>query len=136
MDKRYVDSSWFQTTVRILESAEANKQTASVTISNIENFATLGYTKYLYAQDMDDNLIRAYNLSFAAENTTVDSSGGFVVQGNPGVPNTGLGVTAEPNPAGGDDVLALYQTDRSEISYYKRDADGVSWTGANVQIPL
>jgi hypothetical protein len=85
---------------------------------------------------MNDKLIRAYNISFSAENTTLNTGSGFVVQGNPGVPSTGLAVTAKPNPAGGDDVLALYQTDGSQISFYQRDADDVSWSGANIQIPL
>lgn len=84
---------------------------------------------------MNDKLIRAYNVSFAAENTTLDTGSAFVVQGNPGLPSTGLGITAQPNPAGGDDVFALYQTDGSGISYYKRLSDGVSWTSANVRIP-
>lgn len=84
---------------------------------------------------MNDKLIRAYNVSFAAENTTIDTASGFVVQGNPGLPSTGLGITARPNTAGGDDVLALYQTDGSDISYYERDADGVSWNSANIYIP-
>lgn len=136
MDERYVGNSIILENHQEVEMDEADRRIASVAIPNVENSATLGYTKYLYAQDMDDKLIRAYNLSFAAENTTVNTNGGFVVNGNPGLSNTGLGVTAEPDPAGGDDVLALYQTDGNEISYYKRDADGVSWTGANVQIPL
>ena len=110
---------------------------ASITIPNVEDSATLGYTKYLYAQDRNDKLIKAYQVSFAAENTALDtgSGSGFVVQGNPGVASTGLGITARPNPAGGDDVLALYQTDGSGISYYERDSDGVSWNSANIRIP-
>jgi len=117
------------------EKNKADKQIASITIPNIEDSATLGYTKYLYAQDKTDKLIRAYSISFAAENTTLDTDSGFVVQGNPGLSSTGLGITAQPNPAGGDNVLALYQTHASDISYYERDADGVSWTSANIQIP-
>ena len=101
----------------------------------MEDSATLGYTKYLYAQDMNDKLIRAYNVSFAAENTTLNTGSGFVVQGNPGLRSTGLAVTAQPDPAGGDDVLALYQTAGSDISFYERLSDGVSWTGANIRIP-
>lgn len=102
----------------------------------MEDPATLGYTKYLYAQDMSDKLIRAYNISFAAENTRVDTGSGFLVQGNPGVPSTGLAVTAQPDPKGGDDVIALYQTDGSQISFYQRDSDDVSWSGTDIQIPL
>ncbi|KAJ9616634.1 hypothetical protein H2200_000353 [Cladophialophora chaetospira] len=108
----------------------------SISIPNVEDNATLGYTKYLYAQEKNDQLIRAYSFSFAAENTTLDTGAGFVVQGNPGLPSTGLGITARPNPAGGDDVMALYQTDGSHIGYYERDADGVSWNSANILIPI
>jgi len=115
---------------------KADRRIASIAISDLEDSATLGYTKYLYAQDRNDKLIRAYNVSFAAENTTLDTSSGFVVQGSPGLPSTGLGVTARPDLAsGGDDVLALYQTDGSDISYYEREADGVSWNSANIRIP-
>ena len=85
---------------------------------------------------MNDKLITAYKVPFAAENTTLESGSGFVVQGNLGLANTGLAVTARPDPAGdGDDVLALYQTDGTDISYYERDADSVSWNSANIIIP-
>ena len=135
MDKWYVAQLVVAGNHKSAEIVEADGSLASVAISNVEDYATLGYTKYLYVQDKNDNLIRAYNLSFAAENTTLDTDSGFVVQGNPGIPSTGLGITAEPNSAGGDNVIALYQTDGSHIGYYERDADGVSWTGANVVIP-
>lgn len=130
MDKWYVGCGTRQSQID-----EANSRTASVAISNVQDNATLGYTKYLYAQDMNDKLIRAYNISFDAENTKLDNGGGFVVQGNPGIGNTGLGITARPDAAGGDDVIALYQTDGSHIGYYERDSDGVSWTSANIGIP-
>lgn len=101
----------------------------------MEPSATLGYTKYLYAQDLNDKLITAYNISFAAENTTLNTGSGFVVQGNPGLPNTGLAVTYQSVSAGGGDVLTLYKTDGSDISFYERLSDGVSWTGANIRVP-
>lgn len=131
MDKWYDDPS---SAVRA-QKHQANECIASIAISNVQDNATLGYTKYLYAQDRDDKLIRAYNISFDAENTRLDTGGGFVVQGNPGIINTGLGITARPDHAGGDDVIALYQTDGSHIGYYERDSDGVSWISANIGVP-
>ncbi len=101
----------------------------------MDNAATIGYTQYLYSQDKNDQLISAYNLSLAAEDTSLITGSRFIVQGNPGIPNTGLAVTARPNPAGGNDVIAFYQTDRSHIGYFERDADGVSWNSANLVIP-
>jgi hypothetical protein len=110
----------------------------SFSISNISSPATLGFTKYLYAQDSADDLIRAYNINFAAENTTLNDTAGFVVQGNTGIQGTGLSVTARPDSSGkGDDVIALYQTDtENQVGYYERDPDDVSWNSAIVNIPL
>ncbi|KAJ9615153.1 hypothetical protein H2200_001227 [Cladophialophora chaetospira] len=108
---------------------------ASVAIPNVDDAATIGYTQYLYSQDKNDQLISAYNLSLAAENTSLIPGSRFTVQGIAGLPNTGLAVTARPNPAGGNDILAFYQTDGSHLGYFERDADGVSWNSANLVIP-
>lgn len=101
----------------------------------MDGAATIGYTQYLYSQDKSDQLISAYNLSLAAENTSLITGSRFPVQGIAGLPNTGLAVTARPNSAGGNDIFAFYQTDGSHIGYFERDADGVSWNSANLVIP-
>ena len=114
---------------------ETDYSIASVAFPNVDDSASLGFTKYLFAQDMNDLSIKGYDLQFAAENTTIGNSAAFIVQGKPGLPSTGLNTIAQPGQ-GGDDVLVFYQTNGTYVSEYKRSLDGGTWSSTNVQIPL
>ena len=129
MDQLYVRRPWSY------GIHETDKRTASVSIPNIDDHASLGYADYLYAQDMNDRTIKGFDIEFAAENTTWKRSLDFQVQGKTGIPGTGLGVSAQPKSAGGQDMLIFYQTWLSDIAEYKRGLNGSEWTSVNIQIP-
>lgn len=84
---------------------------------------------------MNDFTIKGHSIVFNAENTTLGSSSDFVVQGKPGLPNTGVDTIAQPG-VGGDNVLVFYQTNGTYVSEYKRGLDGGQWSSTNIQIPL
>ena len=82
-------------------------------------------------------MIRGYNISWAAENTTILEGEGnqFTVQGEPGLPGTHLSVTAIPNYSGGNELLVFYQTNGTDISEYTRDFYGGQWARVEIEIP-
>ena len=96
----------------------------------------MGYTNYLYAQNTDLS-ISGYNVSFAAENTTIPSDPGdtFVINGAKGLAGTHLSVTALPDSSGGNSLLAFYQTNGSDVTEFVRDLDAGQWTSSSVPIP-
>ncbi|KAI5362178.1 hypothetical protein Slin14017_G074150 [Septoria linicola] len=106
----------------------------SIAINNIHPATSLGYTNYFYAQDEASLLFKGYNISWAAENTTILREDTFTVQGEPGLPGSHLSVSAIPNVSGGSDVVVFYQTNGSDISEYTRDLVAGPW--AAVGIPL
>ena len=94
----------------------------------------MGYTNYLYVQN-PDLTISGFNVSFAAENTSIPSGGKFVINGAKGLPGTHLSVTALPDSSGGNSLLAFYQTNGSDITEFVRDLDAGQWTSSSVPIP-
>lgn len=84
---------------------------------------------------MADTLnINGYNVSWAAENTTIISADNLTVGGDPGLPGTHLSVTALPNQSGGDDINVFYQMAGDDVSEYTRDLEGGQW--GEVRIPI
>ncbi|KAI6859960.1 hypothetical protein KC338_g7156 [Hortaea werneckii] len=108
-----------------------------IAINDVHPASSLGYTNYFYAQSASDNMIRGYNISWAAENTTILEGEGnqFTVQGEPGLPGTHLSVTAIPNYSGGNELLVFYQTNGTDISEYTRDFYGGQWARVDIEIP-
>ena len=95
--------------------------------------SSLGYTNYFYAQKADGLCINGYNITWAAENTTINEP--FTVEGDPGLPGTHTSVTALPNTSGGNDILVFYQTDGGDITEYTRDLVAGQWSSVSIAIP-
>lgn len=106
---------------------------ASIAIDNVHPATSLGYTNYFYAQDADSLLFKGYNISWAAENSSIVGEP-FEVQGDPGLPGTHLSVSALPNTSGGSDIVVFYQKEGDDVTVHQRDLVAGPWTAA--QIPL
>lgn len=111
--------------------------TGSIGDVSIPVFAnsSMGYTNFLYAQNPDLS-ISGYNVSFAAENTTISNDETFVINGAKGLAGTHLSVTSLPDASGGNSLLAFYQTNGTDVTEFVRDFDAGQWTSSNVPIPL
>lgn len=107
---------------------------ASVTISGVNGNTSLGYTNFLYAQ-MEDLTISGFNITWAAENTTLLAEDTFTINGDKGLPGTHLSVTTLPNSSGGDSLLCFYQTVGDDVTEFVRDLDAGQWTSSAVPIP-
>ena len=95
----------------------------------------MGYTDFLFAQNPDLS-IGGWNISYAAENTTVLSSQNFSINtGAHGVPDTHLTCTAVPDVSGGATLYAFYQTNGSNIEQAQRDLNEGPWITEDVPIP-
>ena len=108
---------------------------ASVAINNVHPSSSLGYTNYFYAQMQSNLMFNGYNISWAAENTTIVQCDTFTVQGEPGLPGTHLSVSAIPVLSGGSDLVVFYQTNGTDISEYTRDLVAGQWSSVNIDIP-
>lgn len=105
------------------------------TIPNLEPSTSLGYTNFFYAQSNATYTMNGYNITWAAENTTIVSADSFTVQGEPGIPGTHLSVSAIPDSDGGNNIVVFYQTVGNDITEFTRDLVAGQWTSADVQIP-
>lgn len=114
-------------------SIELTCHLGNVTIPVYKN-SSMGFTNYLYVQNPDLS-ISGFNVTWAAENTSIDASETFVVNGDKGLPGTHLSVTALPNKSGGNSLLTFYQTNGSDITEFVRDLDAGQWTSSSVPIP-
>lgn len=83
----------------------------------------------------DNNFINGYNISWAAENTTILQSYNFTVDGAPGLSGTHMSVTAIPSQGGGDNIYVFYQVEGDDITEYTRDIVGGQWTSLRLPIP-
>ncbi|KAL9628201.1 MAG: hypothetical protein Q9164_007361, partial [Protoblastenia rupestris] len=110
----------------------------SISIPNLHPSTSLGYTNYLYAQSADYT-IQGYNISWHSENTSFVPNDDFTIltanNGSLGVPGTHLSVTTLPNPSGGNDLFAFYQTEGDDVSVFSRDMLAGPWAEAEVPIP-
>ena len=96
---------------------------------------SLGYTNYFYAQIADDSTIHGYNISWAAENTTIIPDSDFAVGVDPGIPGTHLSVSAIPNLGGGNTIIVFYQVVGNDVTEYTRDLIGGQWSTVDIPIP-
>ena len=95
----------------------------------------MGYTNYFYAQSSEDYMFRAYNITWAAENTALIPGSGFVVQGDLPLPATHFACTSVPDPGGGNKIMVLYQTIGNDILQESRNMFGGQWTTSHLDIP-
>lgn len=112
-----------------------SKCTASISIPNVDSSTTLAYTGNLYAQDTTTNMIKGYNITFAAENTTLESGSDFTIQNSSALPGTGVGIIAQPESSGSYDVFVFFQTSGSDISKYSRGIEGGAWSIEAIGVP-
>lgn len=80
----------------------------------------------------DDHMINGYNISWAAEHTSIVADSKFTVQGQPGIPGTHLSVSAIPNTGGGNSVIVFYQTEGNDITEYTRDLIAGQWAEVTI----
>jgi len=106
---------------------------SSVTIPNVMPNTSLGYTNYLYSQ-LNDGSIGGFNVSFAAENSTILGAQTFEIPEVP-LPGTHFSVTAIPNDSGGNSVLIFDQMNGSDITENTRDLTSGQWSYATLPIP-
>ncbi|CAD6573250.1 MAG: hypothetical protein ASARMPREDX12_005920 [Alectoria sarmentosa] len=108
---------------------------SNISIPVVQN-SSMGYTNYLYVQNPDLS-ISGFNVTFAAENTTIpsDPDDTFVINGAKGLSGTHLSVTSLPDSSGGNSLLAFYQTNGTDITEFVRDLDAGQWTSSSVPIP-
>ncbi|KAK5743144.1 hypothetical protein LTR17_002905 [Elasticomyces elasticus] len=133
-----VNFYWKDTNTNITNSTRhpINEWTnTSIAINNVNPATSLGYTNFFYAQMADDNMVNGYNISWAAENTSIVVADSFTVQGEPGISGTHLSVSALPNSSGGSDLVVFMQTNGSDVSVFTRDLVAGQWTGSSLPIP-
>lgn len=107
---------------------------------------SLGYTTYFYAQ-MADRSVQGFNITYSAENTTIEQDDTFTIT-DPGGPVPGLGGThltctafAETQMDGNvtktlwDSLYVFYQTEGDDITAFTRPIAGGEWTKGSLKIP-
>ena len=115
---------------------------ASVSIAGVHPSSSLGYTNYLVLQ-YGDETIRGYNISWAAENTTIapakDGGPGFdewIVPNVVGLPGTHMSVTALADESGGSHLTVFFQTNGTDITQFVRDDTGGAFTSNEMPVNL
>lgn len=105
----------------------------SIAIHDANPATSLGFTNYFYWQDGATNLIKGYNISFAAENTSFVGDI-FTVDDTAGIAGTHLSVSALPNTGGGNTLTVFFQIEGSDITEYTRDWIAGQWTSTDIPI--
>lgn len=110
---------------------------SSISIPNVNPATSLGYTNYFYAQMAETNQLNAYNISWAAENTSFVEDDMFTVagSGDAGLSGTHFSVSVLPNQSGGDSLVVFYQIEGDDVTEYTRDIEGGQWSRVNIDIP-
>lgn len=90
---------------------------------NVQQNTSLGYTDFFFLQHADLG-IGGYNVSWAAEDTSLVTADSFSISGAKGMPGTHLTCTALPDSSGGGSILAFFQTNGSDVTEYERDLTG------------
>ncbi|KJX92547.1 hypothetical protein TI39_contig5841g00003 [Zymoseptoria brevis] len=107
---------------------------SSISIPNVHPSTSLGYTNIFYAQSASTHLFTGYNISWAAENTSLIAPS-FDVGDQPGLPGTHLSVSALPDRSGGDDLVVFYQIEGDEVREFTRDLVAGVWSEVGIEIP-
>jgi hypothetical protein len=111
-----------------------------VSIAGVHPSSSLGYTNYLALQ-YGDETIRGYNISWAAENTTIapakDGAAGYdewIISDAVGIPGTHFSITALADQSGGSHVTIFFQQNGTDIVQYVRDDTGGGFTSSEVPV--
>lgn len=115
-------------------STKTEWSNTSVSIPDAFQNTSLGYTNFFYVQ-MADLQIQGYNISWAAENTTVVTQDSFVIQGDDALPGTHFSVTAIPDSSGGNSLLVFNQETGSDIVEWTRDLEAGQWSQLSLPVP-
>ena len=88
----------------------------------------------------EDNSLGGYNISWAAENSTIIKDDTFTItdaKGNQpkGLPGTHFTITALPNKSGGASVYTFFQMNGSDITEFQRDLSQGQWFSSQIPIP-
>ena len=112
-----------------------NVSVGNISIPVVQN-SSMGYTNFLYVQNPDLS-ISGFNVTFAAENTTIpeDPDDTFTINGAKALSGTHLSVSTLPDSSGGNSLVAFYQTNGTDVSEFVRDLDAGQWTSSSVPIP-
>lgn len=107
-------------------------------IPDVHPATSLGYTTFLIAQ-MADRSVRGFNVTMAAENTTIVAEDTFTIS-NPagpvkGLPGTHLTNTAYKFPEGADSLYVFYQTVGDDITAFTRPMLDGEWSMGQLVIP-
>ncbi|TID13918.1 hypothetical protein E6O75_ATG07150 [Venturia nashicola] len=107
-------------------------------IPDVHPSTSLGYTDFFYVQKSDHH-IQGFNMTWAAENTTIvtrdtftvgDTSGSVV-----GLPGTRMTVSAVPTKSGGGAMYNFYQIEGTDITLFTRGLAGGQQTRGLLPIP-
>lgn len=108
---------------------------ASITVPNVDPTAGLAFRGDLYAKMADTGDIRGWNVSFAAENSSIVPSVLSTPDGIPGTPGTSLEVYTNPPTGPVENIAVFYSTDDDDITqYYGTMATG-QWNKTMLPIP-
>lgn len=114
--------------------------TATVAVPGVHPSSSLGYTNYLALQYGDES-IRGYNISWAAENTSIApaKNGGlgydeWTIPNTVGVPGTHLSITALADQSGGAHLAIFFQENGTDIVQYARDNSAGAFTYSEVPV--
>jgi hypothetical protein len=115
---------------------------ASVSVAGVHPSSSLGYTNYLVLQ-YGDETIRGYNISWAAENTSIalakDGGPGldeWTIPGVVGLPGTHMSVTALADESGGSHLTVFFQVNGTDVTQFVRDDTGGAFTSSEVPVNL
>jgi len=140
----YAEFYWKDTTSSYTPTREHPigqwRNATGVTIPQVYPSTSLGWLTYFYVQ-MADRSIRGYNITFAAENTTIVDEDTFFVSG-PSGPIKGIGGThlltftlrnsSEDRYEG---LFVLYQTEGDDITVFTRSLAGGEFSNSKLPIP-
>ncbi|ORY07031.1 hypothetical protein BCR34DRAFT_570945 [Clohesyomyces aquaticus] len=138
---------WWKDTNTTLVSEDSHpinswQNSTQSAIGNVYPSTSLGYTTYFYAQ-MQDRSMRGFNVTYAAENTTIVQEDGFVIT-DPAGPVLGLGGThltmtayaeKDGNKTLWDSLYVFYQTAGDDITAFTRPIAGGEWSVGKIPIP-
>ncbi|KAF2269247.1 hypothetical protein CC78DRAFT_605597 [Lojkania enalia] len=113
-------------------------------IGDVYPASSMGFTTFFYAQ-MADKTIKGFNITYDAENTTIETQDTFTIGGPagalPGLGGTHLTVTAYAEKDGNDETIwdslyVFYQRAGDDITAFTRPIQGGEWANGEIPIPL
>ena len=106
-----------------------------VVIQHVDPNPGLSFRANLYARMIEDDTMRGWNISFAAENSTIVPSNVSTVEGDPSVSTTHLMAWADPPAQDIENALLFYQTRGDDITMYTGSLSSGKWSSTVLPIP-